>query len=161
MKRTTDTLSRKSCQGQEAADKALAWFPTRTRKDLNLNLLVQFRLWICICLQLRISFIPDFIRMLQAGANRVSLDTLLDTDTIRSEQEKLLNQCSCCHKVYSTKSALLRHMRYECGVERRFKCQVCNRLFRHKHHLRYHLNLHVKYNEGQNIQWEDRLLHPL
>ena len=112
-------------------------------------------------LQLYISFISDFIQMLQVGANRMSINSVLNTETIPIEQGKLLNQCSCCHKVYSTRSALFRHIRYECGVERRFKCHICYRLFRHKHHLRYHLNSHVKYNEGQIVPWEDKLLRPL
>jgi Zinc finger, C2H2 type. len=78
-------------------------------------------------------------------------------DSMDNDPKKSPNQCSGCLKVYSTRSALHRHIRYECGVERRFKCPVCHRPFRHKHHLRYHMNQHVKRNE----MWDEKFFQPL
>ncbi|PSN49472.1 hypothetical protein C0J52_22890 [Blattella germanica] len=55
--------------------------------------------------------------------------------------------CSVCDKSYSSKGALKRHLRYECGVEPRFKCPVCDRRFYHNYHLKSHLIQHERRSE--------------
>ncbi|XP_016841096.1 oocyte zinc finger protein XlCOF26-like [Nasonia vitripennis] len=47
--------------------------------------------------------------------------------------------CSRCKKSYKSKGALIHHQRNECGVERRFCCNLCGNRFKHKHHLQQHL----------------------
>ena len=37
--------------------------------------------------------------------------------------------CPRCQRTYSLNYTLDRHMRYECGVEKKFVCPVCNRRF--------------------------------
>ena len=63
---------------------------------------------------------------------------------------KRLNQCFICKKSYSTKGALQRHVRYECGVEPQFKCHLCDRRFCHNYHLKTHLILHER---RSFLQW--------
>ncbi|CAG9760672.1 unnamed protein product [Ceutorhynchus assimilis] len=40
--------------------------------------------------------------------------------------------CPNCNSSYKQKGHLVRHIKYECGVEPQFQCQVCFRRFRHK-----------------------------
>lgn len=47
--------------------------------------------------------------------------------------------CPRCHKSYSTRGTLTRHLSYECGVEPKFCCTVCLRKFTHKFNLQAHL----------------------
>ncbi|XP_026672955.1 zinc finger protein 775-like [Ceratina calcarata] len=46
--------------------------------------------------------------------------------------------CSC-GKVYSQKSSLYRHMRYECGKVPNVPCPQCEKMFKHRHHMTQHL----------------------
>ncbi|XP_076060709.1 uncharacterized protein LOC143036811 isoform X5 [Oratosquilla oratoria] len=50
--------------------------------------------------------------------------------------------CSKCGKGYTTKGALHRHLRYECGVEPKFSCSVCGRKFCHNFNLKMHMVSH-------------------
>lgn len=65
-------------------------------------------------------------------------------DSRRLEHGEDLNRCPGCYKLYSSKGALRRHERYECGVEPRFKCDLCSRRFTHNFNLKSHLFWHVK-----------------
>ena len=64
----------------------------------------------------------------------------------REKQIDKVFQCSVCNKSYSTKRALQRHKRYECGVEPQFRCHICDRRFFHNFHLKSHLVVHEKYS---------------
>ncbi|XP_076754006.1 uncharacterized protein LOC143425135 isoform X27 [Xylocopa sonorina] len=44
-----------------------------------------------------------------------------------------------CGKVYSQKSSLDRHLRYECGKMPNVPCPQCGKMFKHKHHVTQHL----------------------
>ncbi|XP_066250358.1 zinc finger protein 32-like [Euwallacea similis] len=46
--------------------------------------------------------------------------------------------CPNCNSSYKQKGHLVRHIKYECGVEPQFECQVCFRRFRHKSNLKAH-----------------------
>jgi hypothetical protein len=85
--------------------------------------------------------------MLEGGGSRGPWDAGMEEEVMidrRLGQEINLNKCSVCKKFYSSKGALQRHKRYECGVEPRFKCELCSRRFTHNFNLKHHLIWHVK-----------------
>lgn len=43
-----------------------------------------------------------------------------------------------CGRKYQHKRSLKAHLRYECGVEPQFTCDICFRKFVHNGHLRTH-----------------------
>lgn len=91
------------------------------------------------------SFISGFIRMLQGDGSRGSWDAVMSEVSVsRGAECGDLNRCSDCYKLYSSKGALRRHRRYECGVEPRFKCDLCSRRFTHNFNLKSHLIWHVR-----------------
>lgn len=48
---------------------------------------------------------------------------------------------NACGKMYKHKSSLSKHLKYECGRSKLFKCQLCPKHFAQKHHLKAHLGL--------------------
>ncbi|XP_066959268.1 longitudinals lacking protein, isoforms A/B/D/L-like isoform X4 [Macrobrachium rosenbergii] len=54
------------------------------------------------------------------------------------EENSPMHTCSKCGRSYTLRSNLSRHMRLECGVERRYSCSYCQKKFSHAHHLRSH-----------------------
>lgn len=57
-------------------------------------------------------------------------------------------KCDSCERSYKHKHHLVRHKRYECGVEAQFPCNFCNLKFKHRSSLKIHvghkhLNLHI------------------
>jgi len=52
-------------------------------------------------------------------------------------------RCPDCNRMYAFRSTLLRHYRYECGVEPRFQCHICQARFKRNERLTHHLqNVH-------------------
>ena len=51
-------------------------------------------------------------------------------------------QCSACGKRYSLKHNLARHVRFECGGQRRFSCHLCPNKYTQNVSLRRHLTHH-------------------
>ncbi|XP_054287666.1 zinc finger protein 32-like [Macrosteles quadrilineatus] len=51
----------------------------------------------------------------------------------------LIYQCSICSKSYKHKKNLNKHMKYECGNQRPFVCDLCPYSAKQKVHLRAHL----------------------
>lgn len=50
-----------------------------------------------------------------------------------------------CGRCYRSKYSLKNHLKYECGVERKFKCQECGRAFTQKGNLKTHvITIHKK-----------------
>ena len=47
--------------------------------------------------------------------------------------------CPQCGRSYAAMTSVNRHLRWECGLEPQFTCQVCHRRFYHKHTLTHHL----------------------
>lgn len=61
-----------------------------------------------------------------------------------SEPEPGRHSCPRCGRTYKWKQTLLRHMKYECGVEPQFVCPVCRAPFHHRNVLQRHMNLHSR-----------------
>ncbi|CAH1399497.1 unnamed protein product [Nezara viridula] len=54
--------------------------------------------------------------------------------------------CGSCNRSYKNKSTLGRHRRYECGKAPFYKCQLCQKQFYQKHHLKSHVfNRHPEF----------------
>nr|CAI5865328.1 unnamed protein product [Callosobruchus analis] len=56
----------------------------------------------------------------------------------RDSQDPLPFRCHRCGRGYSVNYTLERHLKYECGVARKFSCQVCSRKFSRRDILRNH-----------------------
>ncbi|CAL7939887.1 unnamed protein product [Xylocopa violacea] len=59
--------------------------------------------------------------------------------------------CSC-GKVYSQKSSLDRHLRYECGKMPNVPCPQCGKMFKHRHHVTQHLKRSMRQQPGHRRQ---------
>ncbi|CAG9864645.1 unnamed protein product [Phyllotreta striolata] len=46
--------------------------------------------------------------------------------------------CPTCPSTYKQKGHLVRHIKYECGVEPRFQCHLCSKKFKHRSNLKSH-----------------------
>ncbi|KAH0553756.1 hypothetical protein KQX54_003990 [Cotesia glomerata] len=57
-----------------------------------------------------------------------------------------LYSCPKCTRTYSHKCTLTRHLRLECGVGPRFQCSLCEKKFKHRHHLRDHEKTHSQHS---------------
>lgn len=44
-----------------------------------------------------------------------------------------------CGRFYKRKDSVVRHLKYECGVEPKFKCIYCFKQFTQKVNLNYHI----------------------
>lgn len=48
-----------------------------------------------------------------------------------------------CGRTYKRKGAVSQHLKYECGVEPKFKCDICDKKFSHKSQMKGHMiNIH-------------------
>lgn len=47
-------------------------------------------------------------------------------------------KCPRCSRYYSLPCTLIRHIRYECGVDKQFACRVCGKKFARRDILRSH-----------------------
>lgn len=54
-------------------------------------------------------------------------------------------KCTKCTKNYQLLHSLTRHLKFECGQEPRYACNICHRKFKHK----YDLSVHVKGKHGR------------
>jgi hypothetical protein len=63
-------------------------------------------------------------------------------------------QCSACGKRYSLKHNLARHVRFECGGQRRFSCHLCPNKYTQnvslQRHLAHHHNVVVPVKKRYN-----------
>jgi uncharacterized C2H2 Zn-finger protein len=50
--------------------------------------------------------------------------------------------CQRCSRSFKHTSSFYRHLRYECGVEPRFQCPVCNMKFKQKYNMIVHKRRH-------------------
>lgn len=55
-----------------------------------------------------------------------------------------LFMCTRCTKTYRLRHSLTRHLKFECGKEPKYACNLCDRKFKHK----YDLNVHEKGKHG-------------
>lgn len=44
-----------------------------------------------------------------------------------------------CGRKYKSKKALYAHLKYECGVDPQFQCQVCQKSYKHKCSFKFHM----------------------
>uniref|UniRef100_A0A1B0DK81 C2H2-type domain-containing protein n=1 Tax=Phlebotomus papatasi TaxID=29031 RepID=A0A1B0DK81_PHLPP len=49
-----------------------------------------------------------------------------------------------CGRAYNTYATMSRHVRLDCGSERRFQCNQCQKYFKRKYHLKRHYTTHSK-----------------
>lgn len=49
-----------------------------------------------------------------------------------------------CGRKYVQKSSVLRHLKYECGVPKKFKCIICGKDFALKENYRTHMGVRHK-----------------
>ena len=53
--------------------------------------------------------------------------------------------CEKCGRSYTSVGNLKRHKKYECGVEPKFNCPVCQKKFQHRHSVKIHItSAHTK-----------------
>ncbi|RLU14948.1 hypothetical protein DMN91_012835 [Ooceraea biroi] len=76
---------------------------------------------------------PTFTKIARARMNS-------RRNTENTEDQSL--QCSACGKKYSLKHNLARHMRFECGGQRRFCCHLCPNKYTQNVSLQRHLSHH-------------------
>lgn len=63
----------------------------------------------------------------------------------------MMVQCPSCLKNYKNCFVLKRHQKYECGVERQFRCHICHKRFKHNFHLARHMSsVHKQESEETN-----------
>lgn len=63
------------------------------------------------------------------------------------------HSCPRCGRQYKWKQTLLRHTKYECGVEPQFICPICRAPFHHRNVLQRHMNLHSRPKWCQKTFW--------
>ncbi|XP_043789509.1 longitudinals lacking protein, isoforms A/B/D/L isoform X28 [Apis laboriosa] len=66
---------------------------------------------------------------------RLGFQNLPNQASIYNQKKHVCN----CGKVYSQKSSLDRHLRYECGKTPNVPCPQCGKMFKHRHHVTQHL----------------------
>lgn len=56
--------------------------------------------------------------------------------------------CTTCGKNYKHRQSLQNHKKFECGVDKKFKCHICEKWFRYKGSLNSHLGMvHKQYTK--------------
>ncbi|KAK7081878.1 hypothetical protein SK128_026200, partial [Halocaridina rubra] len=66
------------------------------------------------------------------------------SNTTNSGGLGLVYTCQRCGKAYGVRRSLHRHQKFECGVEPKFVCPVCNKRCTHKFNLKQHILSHHK-----------------
>lgn len=73
----------------------------------------------------------------QNGSHNVSYHLMTNTDGTSSTAGTF--SCNTCQKTYYYKRNLLRHQKYECGLEPQFQCPYCNKRTKLKSNLMKHI----------------------
>lgn len=53
--------------------------------------------------------------------------------------QSIIWTCPACSKNYKHRQSLQNHRKFECGVEKKFQCHICEKWFRYKGGLNCHL----------------------
>ncbi|XP_046995020.1 gastrula zinc finger protein XlCGF8.2DB-like isoform X4 [Schistocerca americana] len=61
--------------------------------------------------------------------------------------------CARCHNAYTRRHNLMRHIRFECGVEPQFECPVCHIKMKHKFSLIKHMKKHNRIDNLQQVNF--------
>ena len=67
-------------------------------------------------------------------------ESLASSNLVKKEKEQKQSfKCQKCGKCYNWNYNLNRHMRFECGIENRFECSMCQKRFPYKQNVAIHL----------------------
>lgn len=94
--------------------------------SILLNLFIKFKIF-------NISFFSLYVVVFRLPLPSLQLNEF--------NLEMLPFACPRCPKMYKQHFNLLRHLRLECGVERRFECHICKRRFCRQNQMKRHLML--------------------
>jgi len=50
-------------------------------------------------------------------------------------------KCNSCGRSYKYKRSLYNHLKFECGVQQKFSCNICFKKFARRGNLRSHLGI--------------------
>lgn len=99
----------------------------------------------------KISFLTNFL--LEFGvSDTTSIMSSLGEEEITGA--RLAFQCPNCSKCYLHKCTLMRHLRFECGWEPRFRCTLCGHRCKRKENLRSHMVVkhHVSNTDAYTVE---------
>lgn len=65
------------------------------------------------------------------------VNSMIDNSSSNNNQQQSF-KCPRCSRSYSLPCTLIRHIRYECGVDKQFICRVCGKKFARRDILRSH-----------------------
>lgn len=87
---------------------------------------------------------PIFLKTLPQSQSYNILSSLKNNFTYVSGFIKPIKKYKCpqCHRLYSEKSTLTRHVNWECGKSPRFKCMWCPHQTKFKFSLMKHMKRH-------------------
>ncbi|XP_047112430.1 early growth response factor homolog 1-like [Schistocerca piceifrons] len=97
-----------------------------------------------LCVQVTATYIYNFLLEHSMSTQFLQENNVFSQEQLQwSTATKERNfSCTRCHNTYTRRDNLLRHMRFECGVEPQFQCPVCYKRARHKYHLISHMKRH-------------------
>lgn len=55
--------------------------------------------------------------------------------------QTIIFSCLTCGKTYKHRQSLQNHKKYECGVDKKFHCNICGKRFRYKSDFNSHLGI--------------------
>ncbi|XP_049809644.1 gastrula zinc finger protein XlCGF48.2-like isoform X1 [Schistocerca nitens] len=61
--------------------------------------------------------------------------------------------CARCHNAYTRRDNLMRHIRFECGVEPQFECPICYKKMKHKFSMIKHMKNHNRIRNLQQVNY--------
>ncbi|XP_076060323.1 uncharacterized protein LOC143036650 [Oratosquilla oratoria] len=88
---------------------------------------------------------PSFSLSGKPGHYYNNCNTVSNQANTNGGTSTLLYNCNRCGKSYGVRRSLHRHQKFECGVEPKFCCPVCQKRCTHKFNLKQHMLSHHKY----------------
>ncbi|KAF6202979.1 hypothetical protein GE061_003390 [Apolygus lucorum] len=91
------------------------------------------------------------VRFALTGANRSLVSKSILLEVIRPDTSGKFG-CNICSKIYLSKGALMRHLRYECGKQPTHQCPHCSYRAKYRQHMQQHIiTRHLKPNSLSTI----------